>query len=79
MKHIFEYLFSKKEDLTKYSKRKTSKKVQVGDTIHIVKMSGESEYDGKEGKVKFIDSLGQLLGTWGSLAVIPGVDEFYIL
>ena len=33
-------------------------------------------YKGKEGRVTMIDSIGQLHGTWGGLAVIPDEDEF---
>ena len=53
--------------------------VKVGDTIHIVSMKDEPRYTDKEGKVTHIDSIGQLHGTWGGLAVIPGEDEFYIV
>ena len=54
--------------------------VKVGDQIRISHLAGEdSEYDGKEGKVTSIDSIGQLHGTWGGLAVIPGVDDFEVI
>ena len=53
--------------------------VKVNDKIHIVKMEGETGYDGKEGIVQHIDSLGQLHGTWGGCAVIPGIDDFYVI
>ena len=36
-------------------------------------------YNGRSGVVEHIDSIGQLHGTWGGLAVIPGVDEYEIL
>jgi len=52
---------------------------KVGDTIRILKMEGEPNYSGKEGVVQYIDSLGQLHGTWGGLAVIPGTDRFTIV
>lgn len=42
-------------------------------------MEGEPDYCGRKGKVDHIDSLGQLHGTWGGLAVIPGVDKFDII
>ena len=35
-------------------------------------------YAGKTGTVEHIDSIGQLHGTWGGLALIPGVDEYEI-
>jgi len=54
--------------------------VKEGDKIRIIHLADEdSEYDGKEGTVEHIDSIGQLHGTWGGLAVIPGVDEFEII
>ncbi len=53
--------------------------VKVGDTIKIVSMKGEREYDGKIGVVEFIDSFGQLHGTWGGLAVIPDEDSFQVI
>ena len=31
---------------------------------------------GKEGEVTWTDDAGQLHGTWGGLALIPGLDEF---
>ena len=34
---------------------------------------------GKTGTVTHVDDAGQLWGTWGGLAVIPGEDEFTIL
>ena len=53
--------------------------VKVGDVIRIVDMDGEPQYTGREGKVKHIDSMGQIHGTWGGCAVIPGVDSFEIV
>ena len=52
---------------------------QVGDTIKIIKMDGEPEYTGKTGEILLIDSMGQLHGTWGGLAVVPEVDEYEII
>lgn len=37
------------------------------------------EYNGQTGIVEHIDSIGQLHGTWGGLAIIPEVDEFEIV
>lgn len=51
----------------------------LGKTIRIIHMSGEEDYDGKVGKVEHVDSLLQLHGTWGGLAVILGLDEIEIL
>lgn len=52
--------------------------VKVGDTIRIQNMHDEPHYTGRTGTVKFIDDAGQIHGTWGGLALIPG-DEFLIL
>lgn len=53
---------------------------KVGDKIRIIHLRGEdSRYDGKEGTIEFVDSLGQLHGTWGGLAVIPEVDRFVVI
>jgi len=53
--------------------------VKVGDTIKIVYMEGEPQYNGKVGMVLFIDDIGQIHGTWGGCAIIPGVDEYEIV
>lgn len=59
--------------------------VKVGDKIRIIKMDdcgydkSAREYAGREGEVTLVDGMGQLHGTWGGLAVIPGVDEFEII
>lgn len=54
--------------------------VKEGDKIRIIHLEGEdNSYDGKEGIVDHIDSIGQLHGTWGGLAIIPGVDDFEII
>ena len=52
---------------------------KVGDRIRILYMQGEPDYSNREGVVRTIDSMGQLHGTWGGLAVIPGEDEFVII
>ena len=61
-------------------------KVKIGDTIRIIRMNDDGGkdlqarmYNGRSGFVEYIDSLGQLHGTWGGLAVIPGVDEIETL
>lgn len=54
--------------------------MKVGDKIRINHLKGEdNRYDGKEGTITYIDSLGQLHGTWGGLAIIPEEDDFDIL
>lgn len=54
-------------------------KVNVGDTIKIINMSGEPHYSGREGKVTSIDDLGQIHGTWGGCALIPGEDSYIVI
>jgi len=51
-------------------------KVQIGDTIKIIKMEGEPQYTNREGVVTHIDDAGQIHGTWGGCAVIPKVDTY---
>lgn len=53
--------------------------VEVGDTIKIDCMDGEPYYDGKTGIVKSIDDWGQIHGTWGGCALIPGTDSFTVI
>lgn len=53
---------------------------KVGQQIHINHLQGEdNRYDSREGIIMKIDGIGQLHGTWGSLAVIPEQDDFYIM
>jgi hypothetical protein len=51
----------------------------IGKRIRIIHMEGEVGYDGREGVVEYADSMGQLHGTWGGLAVQPENDEFEIV
>lgn len=53
--------------------------VKVGDFIKIIEMLGEPHYTGKTGVVEHIDSLGQLHGSWGGLAVQPENDRFEVI
>lgn len=53
--------------------------MKAGDKIRIIRMDGEPRYDGKEGYVEYIDDAGQIHGTWGGCALIPGVDEYKVL
>lgn len=50
-----------------------------GDTIRIVEMVGEPRYSGKIGIVEYVDSTGQIHGTWGGCAIQPEHDIFEIL
>ncbi len=51
--------------------------MQKGTTVKIEYMSGEPAYAGRIGTVKRIDDMGQLHGTWGGCALIPGEDIFH--
>lgn len=59
--------------------------MKVGDKIRIIRLNDcgydfqAREYSGREGVITSIDDIGQLHGTWGGLAVIPGEDEFEII
>lgn len=61
--------------------RTTSKSLYtVGQQIHINHLQGEdNRYDGREGIITHIDGIGQLHGTWGSLAIIPEQDDFCVI
>ena len=52
---------------------------KVGDKVKIIYMEGEPQYSGKTGEILFIDDIGQLHGTWGGCALIPGIDTFDII
>ena len=53
---------------------------KVGLRIRIIHLECEdTRYDGKEGVIEYIDGIGQLHGTWGSLAIIPEADDFEII
>ena len=67
-------------------RKQIMEKVKIGDTIRIIRMNDDGGkdlqarmYNGRSGVVEHIDSIGQLHGTWGGLAVIPGVDDFEVL
>lgn len=54
---------------------------KVGDTIKITSLNDpyDHTYPGRIGVIEHIDSMGQLHGTWGGLAVIPGEDVFTVI
>ena len=54
-------------------------KLKVGDKIRIIIMQGEPRYTGKEGTVEYIDDAGQIHGTWGGCALIPGEDVWELI
>lgn len=54
--------------------------IRIGTKIRINHLQDENNlYDGREGVVEHIDSIGQLWGSWRGLAVIPEVDDFEII
>ena len=53
--------------------------VRVGDTIRIISMDGEPQYAEKTGIVRNIDDAGQIHGSWGGCALIPGLDQFEVI
>lgn len=52
---------------------------EIGQKIKIISMEGEPQYNGKEGVINHIDSIGQLHGTWGGLAVQPERDIIEVI
>ena len=52
---------------------------KVGDKIEIIYMSGEPQYTGRTGEITHIDDMGQIHGTWGGCALIPGEDSYRIV
>lgn len=52
---------------------------KVGDKIKIISMEGEPQYSGRTGTIEHIDDIGQLHGTWGGCAIIPGTDMFVVI
>lgn len=53
--------------------------IKIGDTIRIDYMKDEPHYTGRTGIVRSIDDLGQIFGSWGGLAIVPGVDSYTVL
>ena len=51
----------------------------INKKIRIIEMKGEPQYTDRAGVVIYVDSIGQLHGTWGGCAVIPGEDIFEII
>ena len=53
---------------------------KIGQMIHINHLRDENnEYDNREGVIEYIDSMNQLHGTWGGLAIIPEADDFEVM
>ena len=53
--------------------------IKIGDEIKIISMKGKPDYSGRTGTVEFIDSMNQIHGTWGGLALQPENDEFEVI
>ena len=53
--------------------------IKIGDKILIISMSGEPQYSGVIGTVIHVDDMGQIHGTWGGCALIPGVDIYEVI
>lgn len=58
----------------------------VGDVVRIIHVDDQggkdyqaSRLNGKSGMIEHIDDAGQLHGTWGSIALIPELDEIEIV
>ena len=52
---------------------------QIGNKIKIINLQDEPHYKNKEGIIEYIDSIGQIHGSCGGCAIIPGIDEFIII
>lgn len=51
----------------------------LGKTLKIIYMEGEPQYTCRTGIVKSIDDMGQIHGSWGGCALIPGTDEWEVI
>lgn len=56
-----------------------TRQAKVGDKIRIIEMVDEPDYNGREGVVEHIDSIGQLHGTWGGCGLLPDVDTYIVI
>ena len=55
-------------------------KYEVGMKIFIIHIVDDAEdYFGRVGYITHIDDIGQLHGTWGSLALVPDLDDFIVV
>jgi len=59
--------------------KKNYEEKYLNKTIRINYMEDEPRYEGRTGVVERVDDIGQLHGTWGGLAVIPGKDSVSII
>ena len=53
--------------------------IKIGDSLKIIEMQEEPHYNGREGEATYIDDMGQIHGTWGGLAIVPGIDKIRII
>ena len=55
-------------------------KYEVGMKIFVIHIVDDAEdYFGRVGYITHIDDIGQLHGTWGSLALVPDLDDFIVV
>ncbi len=60
--------------------REKNENTYLGKKVRINHLQGENgRYDGKEGVVTRVDDMGDLHGTWGSLAIIVDSDNFSVI
>jgi hypothetical protein len=53
--------------------------IKVGKKVKIISMKDEPNYTGRIGVIEHIDDIGQLHGSWGGCALIPGIDKYEVL
>ena len=53
--------------------------IKVGDKSRIIHMDGKPKFGAKTGVVEVIDDIGQIRGSGGVCALIPGVDEHEVV
>lgn len=63
--------------ITKEEKKNLENKY-LGKKVHVI-INDPYHQINKEGIVNYIDDIGQLHGTWGGLAAIPGEDIIEII
>jgi hypothetical protein len=53
-------------------------KLLIGYAVNIYNMADEPDFKYLSGQISSIDDIGQVHGSWGSLAIIPEVDNFEV-